>query len=77
MMRELLIATTNQHKITEIKAFLEHMPFTFLLLSDLKESIPAPEEIGETISENAVLKARYYAQKSGMLSLRVCLQGAR
>lgn len=68
-MRELLIATTNEHKITEIKAFLEHMPFSFLSLSDLKESIPAPEEVGETISENALLKARYYAQKSGMLTL--------
>lgn len=67
--RELLIATTNPGKVKEIMAFLEHSPFTFLTLSDLPEAIPAPAEDSGTILGNAILKAEYYAKKSGHLTL--------
>lgn len=68
-MRELLIATTNPGKIAEIKAFLNTMPFKLLTLADLPESIPAPEENAGSVSGNALIKARYYAEKSGLLTL--------
>ena len=67
--RELLIATTNAGKVKEIMAFLEHAPFTILTLNDLPEQIPAPVEDTGTILGNAILKAEYYAQKSGHLTL--------
>lgn len=69
MKRELLIATTNAGKVKEIMAFLEHSPFTFLTLNDLPEPIPAPAEDTGTIIGNAILKAEYYAQKTGYLTL--------
>lgn len=68
-MRELLIATTNAGKIAEIKAFLSTMPFVLLSLTDLPEQIPAPEEDAGTVAGNALLKARYYAAKTGKLTL--------
>ena len=69
MMRELLIATTNPGKIKEILAFLEHAPFTFLTLKDLSQQIPEPDETEKTIKANALLKAEYYAEKTGLLTL--------
>lgn len=68
-MRELLIATTNLGKIAEIQAFLSTMPFKLLTLADLPESIPAPEENAGNVSGNALIKARYYAEKTGHLTL--------
>lgn len=68
-MRELLIATTNAGKIAEIQAFLSTMPFKLLTLVDLPESILAPVEDTGTVAGNALLKARYYAAKTGMLTL--------
>ena len=68
-MRELLIATTNAGKIAEIKAFLSTMPFKLLTLADLPESIPAPIENAGSVSGNALIKARYYAAKTGYLTL--------
>ncbi|MFH1286874.1 MAG: non-canonical purine NTP pyrophosphatase [Candidatus Magasanikbacteria bacterium] len=69
MRNEILIATTNKGKFDEIKKFLDDLPFTFLSLDELKESIPEPEEIEETIDGNAILKAKYYGEKTGMLTL--------
>lgn len=67
--RELLIATTNAGKAAEIKAYLGTMPFTLVSLLDLPEIISAPEEDAGTVSGNALLKARYYAAKTGLLTL--------
>lgn len=69
MMRELLIATTNPGKVKEILAFLEHAPFKFLTLKDLDKKIPAPDENAGTVAGNALLKARYYAAQTGLLTL--------
>ena len=69
MNRELLIATTNPGKIAEIKAFLSTMPFTLVTLADLPESISAPVEDAGEVTGNALIKARYYAEKTGHLTL--------
>ncbi len=68
-MRELLIATTNNGKIAEIKAFLSTMPFKLITLADLPTKIEAPEENAGTVDGNALIKARYYAEKTGHLTL--------
>lgn len=67
--QKLLIATTNEGKYKEIIHFLGDLPFQLVSLKDLKQSIPAPEEIEETREGNALLKARYYAEKTGLLTL--------
>jgi len=56
---KLLIATTNQDKLHEIRALLADLPVDILSLRDLPP-IPEPEETGETFEENARIKALYY-----------------
>jgi XTP/dITP diphosphohydrolase len=60
----LLLATTNRHKIREIRALLAGAPVDLIALSDVPV-IVEPEETGETFEENARLKARHYALHSG------------
>ncbi len=70
-MRELLLATTNPHKLKEYRAiFLVELdlPFRLLSLHDIALDLDV-EETGTTFAENAQLKAQAYARASGMLSL--------
>jgi XTP/dITP diphosphohydrolase len=61
----LLIATTNPGKLREILGILEGVPFELRTLAEFPV-IPEPEENGSTFAENARLKARYYAEHSGL-----------
>jgi XTP/dITP diphosphohydrolase len=63
-MRTLLIATTNQGKIREIRGILSGLPIELQTL-DRFPGIAEPEETGRTFAENARLKALYYAEKTG------------
>lgn len=67
-MRTLLLATSNPHKIEEFRAIFSDIPLRLLSLNDLQLDIEV-EETGITFAENAELKARAYAQASGMLTL--------
>ena len=64
----LLIGTKNKGKIKELKNFLADLPFEVKSL-DSFENMIEPEETGATFAENAALKARYYALKTGLLTL--------
>ena len=68
MKQKLLIATTNKGKLVEIHHFFDDLSVDIITLSDLDQDIVAPEETGSTIQENAMLKARYYAEKTGFLN---------
>ena len=63
---KLLVATTNRHKIREIRPVLAHLPVELLTLADVA-AIPEPPETGATFRENARQKALAYASASGML----------
>ena len=65
---ELLIATGNAGKTVEIRALLGDLPIRFRTLTDFPEIEPV-EESGATYEENAVLKARAYAQQTGLWAL--------
>ncbi len=67
--KRLLIATTHQGKLTEIQHAFQDLPFEVLSLNDLKESYIDPEETEPTLFGNATLKAHYYGEKTGMLTL--------
>lgn len=70
MKRKLLIATTNKGKFIEIKNFLSGLPFIECVsLEDIDERMPEPEEIESSLWRNAFLKAKYYAEKTGLLAL--------
>ncbi|MBU1992501.1 MAG: non-canonical purine NTP pyrophosphatase [Patescibacteria group bacterium] len=68
-MQKLLIATKNPGKFGEIKGVLSGLPFEFLFLGDLDEDFGDVSEDGETFYDNAFLKARYFADKAGLLTL--------
>ncbi|MFL5626981.1 MAG: XTP/dITP diphosphatase [Ktedonobacteraceae bacterium] len=67
-MRDLLLATTNVHKLEEYRAIFSDVPFHLLSLHDVQLDLNV-EETGTTFAENAELKALAYAHASGILSL--------
>ena len=67
-MRALLLATTNYHKLDEFYTIFSDLPLTLQSLREVLIDTDV-EETGLTFAENAALKARFYAQASGMLSL--------
>src|SRR5438034_10835979 len=67
-MRELLLATTNYHKLEEYRAIFSGLPFHFHSPHDIHLDLDV-EETGTTFAENAQLKALAYASASGMLAL--------
>ena len=67
-LRQLLIATTNPGKVNEILPILHGVPFELATLVDYPR-LAAPEETGRTFDENARLKAAYYAQATGQLTV--------
>lgn len=65
---ELLIATRNAGKVTEIEKLLTGLSFKLRSLNDFN-AIVEPEETGTTFIENATLKAEYYAAQTGLWAL--------
>jgi XTP/dITP diphosphohydrolase len=63
---KLLVATSNPGKIREIRELLAPVGSELVFLSDFPNLIPEPEETGDSFLANAQLKARYYAQLSGL-----------
>lgn len=67
-MKKLLIATNNPGKLSELSKFLSDLPVQLVSLKDIGSS-DAVKETGKTFEENAVLKAKYYCQRSGLATL--------
>ncbi|MEW5925385.1 MAG: XTP/dITP diphosphatase [Candidatus Zixiibacteriota bacterium] len=65
---QLVLATRNKDKIREIKNLLEELPITIMTFEDFLE-FPDIEETGETLEENAILKARGIAEFAGVAAL--------
>jgi XTP/dITP diphosphohydrolase len=63
-MTRLLVATTNLHKLGEIKGLLADLPVEIIGL-DAFAPLPEPEETGDTFAANARLKALYYENQTG------------
>lgn len=67
-MRSLLLATTNRHKVEELRTIFADLPWQLFSLNDLHIDMDV-EETGTTFQENSELKARAYAHAAGMLVL--------
>ena len=65
---QLVLATNNRDKITEIRHLLDDLPITILTADDYLE-FPDPEETGRTLEENAILKAKAIAEFTGLPAL--------
>ncbi|MFH0857840.1 MAG: RdgB/HAM1 family non-canonical purine NTP pyrophosphatase, partial [Candidatus Magasanikbacteria bacterium] len=68
-MKTLLIATTNEGKYKELLHVLDTQPFHILSLKDLETPLVDPEETEPTLDGNAMLKATYYGEKTGYMTL--------
>ena len=66
-MNDLLLASQNAGKLAEMQRLVDGLPFRIVGPHDvgIRE---APEETGTTFIENAILKARYYSGRSGLLT---------
>lgn len=69
--KKLLVATTNNHKLQEIRDIFAECGVTGWLLISLQNypHYVAPEENGATFAENALIKATTAAKMSGLLTL--------
>jgi len=61
-MSEFVLATANPHKTEEIRAVLEPLGFTLLARPI---GVPDVDETGETLEENALLKAKALVDATG------------
>lgn len=65
--RRLVLATRNQHKVTELRAILgDAGPAIELVGADAYPEIPDVPETGVTFAENALLKAHALARATGL-----------
>lgn len=60
-MKELIVASTNQGKIKEIKAMLKDIDIEVLAMNEVLEQEIEIEENGQTFKENALIKAQTIA----------------
>jgi XTP/dITP diphosphohydrolase len=63
-----LVATTNAHKLSEIRALLAEVRVEIISLAALPP-MPEPAETGATFMANAQIKAYAYAAASGMATI--------
>ena len=74
-METILIATSNAGKVREMEKAFEGLPVRLVPLSRLHEVLPDAPEVGEpvedgaTFLENARIKARFYAERTGCACL--------
>lgn len=66
---DLLLATSNPHKLDEIRAVIATASLRLLSLRDLAAPPPQPPEDHPTFEGNATHKARYYSQRTGLWCL--------
>ncbi len=69
MTKTILIATTNAGKRDEYRDLLAELQIQCLSLADAGLASMDVEETGQTFFDNALLKARAYADASGMIAL--------
>jgi XTP/dITP diphosphohydrolase len=67
-MNDLLLASQNAGKLEEMRRLVVGLPFRILGPHDVGIE-EAPEETGTTFIQNAILKARYYSGRSGLLTV--------
>jgi XTP/dITP diphosphohydrolase len=65
---KLLIASNNNHKVTEFRRLFGHLPIDLLTPNDIDLNLDV-DETGDTFDANARLKAHAFAKASGLPAL--------
>jgi XTP/dITP diphosphohydrolase len=68
-MKKIAIASANKKKLAEIMEIVEDLPFEFVPMSELLGYTPDIPENGETFLQNAMIKANWVFEKTGMWTL--------
>ncbi len=68
-MRKIVVASGNKGKISEIREILKELPLEIIPMSDLWNPVPDIEENGKTFFDNALIKADYVFNRSGLWAL--------
>lgn len=66
---KILLASTNPYKLDEIRAVMTDPVIEWVTLDTLGMDVPEPVEDQDTFEGNSLLKARYYAQHTGLHAL--------
>lgn len=66
--RSLVLASQNPGKVQEMRELAADLDFAILGLREL-DILESPEETGDTFLENARLKAHYFGQRTGRLTI--------
>ncbi|MDF2867672.1 MAG: non-canonical purine pyrophosphatase [Gammaproteobacteria bacterium] len=66
-MQRIILATNNLGKTAEFQQLL--MPFNWQVIPQTEFNLASVEETGLTFIENAIIKARYAAEKTGLAAL--------
>ena len=61
-----VLASNNAHKVEEL---LQNLPSNISIVTMGELGINSPEETGTTFVENAIIKARYAAEQSGLAAI--------
>ena len=67
-MKDLVLASNNAHKVVEVQRVLGPLGYRLKPLSDFPE-IPDPPETGTTFESNALQKARFVFERTGLPTL--------
>ena len=67
-MKKIVIASKNLDKIKEMRLVLKNLPVEILSLADFAE-MPDAIEDGATFEENALIKAKFFAELTGLACL--------
>lgn len=69
MAKRIVIATGNQGKVREMLNAFQNLAVELVSLKELPEKYPEPVEDGDSFQANSLIKAKYYAQMTGMACL--------
>lgn len=67
-MKKIVIASKNLDKVKEMRLVLKDLPVEILSLADFAE-MPDAIEDGATFEENALIKAKFFAERTGLACL--------
>ncbi len=67
-MKKIVLASKNVDKVAEMRRALGKLPLEILSLADF-DDMPDAVEDGATFEENALIKARFFAERTGLACL--------
>ena len=67
-MKKIVLASKNSDKVKEMRLVLKNFPFEIFSLADF-DSLPDAVEDGATFEENALIKAKFFREQTGLACL--------